>query len=265
MTVFGADPDVPARNWDDVPVFYCSPQVLRLVNRFAYHPPIIMSQRWNELDRSIIGHFIATRLRQGFTVRALEKMVDRFYQMWAGDSDIPSYAFVSTKVQDVLSSELELVQTDQFLEWLLEGMPDGPLFDEPADIRKAVLLTSSELTHRYPDVVADVLRLRSGYNSTLVMLKAAEHIVQWNLGMEEVDPNVRDLLKRIDLPKELASRRRSPAALRTKKETMRQSIGMIPVGKKQQHEWERQGDTPERASRPWDQEQVSAPRLPVWV
>jgi hypothetical protein len=265
MTVLGADPDAPERVWnDEIPVFYGSPQVMRLVNQFAYHPPIIMSQRCNERDKSIVGHFISTRLRQGFTVRALEKMVDRFYQMWGADSDTPAYAFVSQKVQDVLSLDLELIQTDPYLEWLLEGMPDRPLFDDSAEVRKAVLLTGSELTHRYPDVVASVIRLQAGYNTTLVMLKAAEHLVHWNLGTGDVDPNIRDLLRRIELPKELASRRRSPASIRNKGETIRQSIGNIPVGKRQR-EWEGQGSAAEGAARAWDQESVSASCIPMWV
>lgn len=248
MLVFGADPDMAMKPWvEEEPTNYVGPQVYRLVIYFGYHPPLRMFQRWTDEDRMIIATLMARRLDQGFAPQTLEKMVDRFYQTWAGDSDIPSKAFASEKMQVQLTQMAELLLADPVLDWLAAGMPTGPEFG--IDLRKAVLALSSELTHRYPDVVASVVRENQGLEATATMLRAAERMVKWNLG-EEDDPKVcRAVLSGIDLPKDLPVRRRG--SLRSKGQTIVHAIGNIPR-KKQHNEWERQGSFRQAITRTWD-------------
>jgi len=161
--VLGADPDAEVTPWLDaadeyVPTVYASPPVRRLINHFAYHKDMKMSQRCNEQDKGMIGKLLSRRLKQGYTAESLTKMIDRFFQSWASEYDAPAYAFVSNKIQDQLLQEAEVVKNDPVLEWLLMGMPNTPLYLEPTEVRRAVLQASPDLTHRYPEYLADAIR-----------------------------------------------------------------------------------------------------------
>ena len=86
----------------------------------------------------------------------------------------PAYTFVSTKVQDVLTREAEVVKDDPVLAWLLLGMPSSGPFTDPNEMRRLVLGTDPELTHSYPDVVAEILRYDDTYEGTSERLRLAE-------------------------------------------------------------------------------------------
>lgn len=271
--IYGADPSIPMSQfgWESGREF--SPRVRRLINYFAFPECLRMSQRCNGdwehpesgSDKFLVGVLFSRRLEQGYSFHALEKMVDRFYQMWAGEYSIPALAFVSTTVQTVLTNEAEVIVDDPYLEWLLLGMPSVcPLFDSPAEIRKAVLTASSELTHRYPDVVANVLRLKEPHEPTVVLLWAAFQLMHWHLGLTTDDQFAhREILKSVVLPKELNSRRRSSRSIRVKHETLAQAVGAIPL--KKGHERKRQECIADESPSTWYSEQVSAPGVPMWV
>lgn len=202
--VLGADPDAPMTPWEDADEYvptYSSPAVYRLVGYFAYHKGMKMAQRCNDTDKAIVGRLLSRRLKQGYTADSLMKMIDRFFQSWASEYDAPAYAFVSTKVQDQLLQEALVVKDDPVLAWLLYGMPSTPLFEEPGEVRKAVLLAHPDLTHRYPDMVADAIREDDTYE-----------------GMRDKLFKAQAKVHKIPLHK-----------MRPLKETMSMAIGAIPV------------------------------------
>lgn len=175
--IFGADPDAPTKEWEDDTgqYVYMSRPIRELVNYFGYHPSMTMNQRWNDTDRLVVAKLIKRRLSQGYTFESLKKMIDRFYQSWAGDSTTPAFTFVSNDVQRQLTLEADVVKDDPVLEWLLHGMPTNvELFVDPQEMRKCVSLHGMNCLLRAPEDVADILRANDPYDGT-----AAELMLLW--------------------------------------------------------------------------------------
>jgi hypothetical protein len=226
MVVLGADPDVEQTEWveDDSPRVSrsTSPQVYSLMSHFMYHPQMKMSQRMDDTDRAILARLFSRRLKQGYTVDSLKQMVDRFYFSWAGDTDRPAMTFASTKVQEQLITEAELVKDDPVLMWLLDGMPNVGPFEDPKQMRKHVLLHAQDAMLSYPEVVADILREGKGVS---VMLETLGYLVS-NQPQRD-SKNVALLQSVASVPEELLSSR-SNARRRPKRATVGQAIANIP-------------------------------------
>lgn len=169
MPVLGADPEQAVREWDESPTtrsYRVSRDVYDLEQYFAYHPRMLMTQRHNGQDKAILNRLFATRLKQGYSIPSLKNMVDRFYQSWAADSEVPALTFSSTVVQDVLRQEADVVKSDPYLNWMLMGMPDTGPMEDPKGMRKAVLLYAGDMLLQYPEKVADVLRKEADVETT---------------------------------------------------------------------------------------------------
>ena len=207
MMVLGADPDVEPNAWPEpVAVPFMRPDVYELTSYFSYHNGMRMSQRNDDADKMILARLFSMRLHQGYTMDSLKGMVDRFYQSYAKDYVLPALAFASKQMQNTLTREAEVVKDDPVLKWLLDGMPDVGPFTEPKEMRRAVLTSSTEFTHRYPDLLADVLRVDDTPEGTVSRLAAAEF--EWTRSLK----SVKDARPRYD--------------------TMQQAIAAIPIDKK---------------------------------
>ncbi len=218
MPVLGADPDSPPVEWDiPVPARFVRPEVRELVGYFAYHRSMKMSQRCNEQDRAILGRYFGKKISDGYTNQSLKHMVDRFYQSWGADSQTPAMTFVSSKIQDALLSDAEVVSKDPVLQWIIDGMPDkvAPIPD-PKGMRKAILIHSGDLTHRYPEMVAHLIK--SDLEPELVGrgLRMLDELVKWNLGQDVPFPEEVELnywRKHVRIPDVLLTGRRSPRSV----------------------------------------------------
>lgn len=238
MTVFGADPESNDMGWTQTPTrrVYVSAPVRELTNYFAYHRSMGMSQRCDEDDKSKLNMLFSRRLKQGFTSEAIKQVIDRFYQTPAGQSDYPVPLFCTNDVQNGLMAEADVSKSDPVLQWLLDGMPNEGPFTEPREIRKAVILHCSDSLLRYPDLVANILRIDDPEQVTAQRLSALEDLIYWNL--EDFDGDVeefRNILDIIELPRELSSMNKSPKSIREKKETLKQAIVAIPIKRKKEN------------------------------
>jgi len=218
-------------------------EALQLVNYFSYHRNMSMNQQCEYADKRILWFTLNKLIKNGYTEDSIRNMIDRFYQSWASEYDRPVQAFASKKVLDKLTTEAEIVEDDPILAWLLNGMPDvGPL-EDTKQTRKLVMLACTESLHRYPDLVADILRYGFGPSTTKRMLDALEDLIVWNLldgGSDGIHLLWLDLLNTLSLPVELGTGRRSPKAIRPKYEQVHQAIAAIPISKKRrvkEDEW----------------------------
>lgn len=209
---------------------YVSRPVRDLTNYFAYHRHMSMSQRCDEDDKSMLNIFFSRRLKQGFSADILKDVIDRFYQSSAGQTAMPAPLFCTNDVQNELMFDADVTKDDEVLQWLLDGMPsDGPLSDT-RETRKAVLLNCDDSLLRYPEVVADILRMDDPEPYLSDRLSALESLIFWNLeNGAEGTGHLHDALANINLPKELASSGRSPKSIRKKHETVKQAIIAIPI------------------------------------
>lgn len=217
MVTFGADPDKDS-TWDERPPGpkrVGNKQLFSLINKFAYHKSLRMSQRMNDEDKAILAGFFARKLRTGVPSTALVSLIDLFYASPYAASDYPAKMFVSNKVQDELLSEVEGgLSNDFYFDWLSSGMPNDDRIDECRDIRKILLLESTEGILRYPDVVVGILKSRCRVSEIEQMLVSLEDLIAWNLGVLDRRPDTSLLSSKVDLPKILKTNRRSPLALR---------------------------------------------------
>jgi len=209
---------------------YVSKPVRELTNYFAYHKDMSMSQRCSDDDKSMLNMFFSRKLKQGFTADILKNTIDRFYQSSAGQTGVPAPLFCTNDVQNDLLADADVVKDDEVLQWLLDGMPsDGPLTDS-RETRKAVLLNCDEALLRYPEVVADIVRMDDPEPYLSDRLSSLENLIFWNLENSEEDAgHLHEALTSIELPKELSSPGRSPKSIRKKHETVKQAIVAIPI------------------------------------
>lgn len=247
MPVLGADPDIEQEAWEE-PVAIprrtpFAPAIRELVDYFSYHRNMKMSQRNNEQDRAILGRYFAKKLSLGLTADSLKTMVDRFYQSWGGEHNLPALTFVSSKMQDsLLESAVVVKDNDEVLSWMLAGMPDDGPFDDSRAIRKAVLLHAGDLSQRYPELLAQVLGAKLDYEGTADMLTYLNDLVRWNLGDESISldteaPSYQYLRRFLDIPDELLARARSPKSVRRPFPTIEQAAASVPRTKPVKWKW----------------------------
>jgi hypothetical protein len=231
--VLGADPDAKIKEWPDEPIntaslYRCRPDVRELSDHFAYHKGMTMGMRCDTTDRVILNRLLSRRMDQGYTKESLRHMIDRFFQSWAKDYQLPVLAFVSKAVQDTLTREAEVVKGDPILRWLLDGMPDQGPFENCKEMRKAVLVRAdNEVMSRYPDVVADVLRIEGTYERTLTRLSLLNKLVTRKLQLSPFPVEVDDAAMKRILPPELLG----GGPLRLSQGTIQQAIGALPIKK----------------------------------
>lgn len=235
MPTFGSDPESNDMGWTETstgsrPRVFVSAPVRTLTTYFAYHKGMTMSQRCNDADKDVLNMLFSRKLKQGFTVEVLKDSIDRFFQSPAGRSVAPAQMFAKNDVQHSLLSESDVSRTDPVLQWLLDGMQDTSMFSDSDEVRKAVLLYCDDALLRYPEVVADIIRIDDPYEYLCNRLTALEDLIYWNL--EGFDCDVEELLNIlgiVELPRELASSTRAPKSLRDKRETLKQAIVSIPI------------------------------------
>lgn len=227
MPVLGADPAVAEKEYPEfTPTVFVSRPVRSLVNYFGYHKGMTMSQRFTEKDKAILGRFFSQSLKQGHSDETLQSIVDRFWQTWGADTQMPALSFVSHDMQNLLRKRDEIDVEDPILMWLLEGMPDdGPFFDSQR-MRRIVLIGSGGLELRYPDVVATVLREDNDEEWCVRALKYVNDLVRWNLS--EIDERPLDHYGELALPYELTTHAKSPTKIREKRDTINRAIATIP-------------------------------------
>lgn len=232
MPVFGADPDSETSIWEEDTHFvrrYVSKPVSALTQYFGYHPKMKMSQVFNDEDKTVLNAYFSRKLKQGVTEASLRKIVDRFWLSWGGDTDRPAYSFTSNKVQQSLMALMDVIKDDPVLEWLLDGMPSNGPFEDANEMRKVVTRHAVEGLFRYPDVVADVVRVDNGNEATL--LEDLEDLILIKLGDAEAHErgvNYGFLAQRSALPKELTG----AGKVRPRQETVSAAIASIPMSKK---------------------------------
>lgn len=250
MPVLGADPDVEYKEFPEfTPTLFMSRPVRGLVDYFAYHRGMKMLQRCNDTDRAILGRFFKQSLGRGYTESTLKSMTDKFWQSWGGDTDVPALSFVSSEMQDKLQQERKIsderpevdetgdveikarmtkhVFDDKYLKWLFEGMPDTGI-EGAREYRKLVVIHSKGLELRYPEVVADILRLERSEKWTIGALRYVNDLVQWNLGEIDDAPDGADYDWHLDLPGELATKRQTKSKIRVKRATINRAIASMP-------------------------------------
>lgn len=234
MPTFGADPDAPDKGWEErkgPTTKRASNKVFELVKYFGYHRGMRMSQRFCHEDKEILARHFSRRLASGYSPEDLRNMVDKFYSSSYASSEYPALMFCKTDVQEDLSSDSTLLVSDPVIQWLVDGMPsDGP-FTDAREVRKAVLLNCDESLLRYPDLVADIIRMDDPEPHLSDRLAALENLLSWNLDGFSVGGagHLHDSLASIALPKELASKMRSPKMLRRKCDTVREAVASLPV------------------------------------
>lgn len=235
MPVFGADPDTPSSVWIEEPARRqprMNSTVYNLVQYFGYHRHMRMSQRFDGNDRAIIARYCSTKLANGFTSELIKEVIDRFYASPYNSSDFPALMFSKREVQDELLKEVTFVSSDVVLQWIVDGMPDNGPLASPRDMRKAVLLNSDESLHRYPDVVADILRLNLSEEWTSSMLSVLESIIMWILDEEDRPSDIHSLTRVVLLPEELRNGYKvAPSRLRKKSETVSSAVANVPKKK----------------------------------
>jgi hypothetical protein len=191
-----------------------------------------MSQKCDDADKAMLNMFFSRELKRGHSSSNLRTIIDRFFQHPAGQSDFPAPLFCKNDIQTELSEDINREHSDPVLQWLVDGMPDG--VDEVADVRaarKSILLYCDEALLRYPDLVAAIVRYT---DHPAEMMEALESLVMWNLGENDEDAGqLRDVLSKIPLPKELASTGRSPKSVRRKRDSVAQAVVSIPVRRKE--------------------------------
>lgn len=227
MVTLGSDPH-KSRDWTEYEVRRSPKKEHRtttnrdlydLVNYFAYHPHMKMSQRMNDTDKMVLATFLSKKLDVGVTVASLKSMMDKYYQSWGADSECPALTFVSTKMQEKLTSEgMVVIAGDPVLTWLLDGMPDDGPFDDPKALRKAVLLRGGDLSVRYPSLLAEILYARMSLEDTEDMLEQLNDLVRWNLGDKNVsvDPHsyrYKHIGRHVNIPAKLLGRHPKPTAV----------------------------------------------------
>jgi len=226
VVTFGADPDKEDKPWEDSRS--TTPQAYRgrvgsLVNAFAYHKNLKMSQRMEAEDKAILAGFFSRKIKAGVSVSTLRLLIDRFYSSSFSSTSFPAKVFVSSDAQTSLSSDIDVEHNDPYLDWLLAGMPTSETIDDSDYLRKLMLIESDQGLLRYPDVVATCIRVGKGSSAIASMIIALEDLIRWNLGEEEVRPDV-SLLSKVGLPPELATNRRSPMLLRPPAPNVKQAI-----------------------------------------
>lgn len=235
MPVFGADPDKEEREFPEYRPslnLYGAPG--RLVSAFSYAPQRKMSQSIGDKEKLILARFFSQSLQQGFSEDSLRKKIDMFWQTWGSETEAPVYVFVSGEMQDTLNEVVTIERpSDPVLAWLFDGMPDRPApfkVLSPKEVRK-FLLISDGLDRRYPDVVADILRLDDDAGWTIERLKRLTGIIKWHEGEVDECPRPTESMMSI-LPQELLpSKRRHPSLLRKTHPTVHQAIAALKVGK----------------------------------
>lgn len=243
MVVLGADPDAPAKSedWDEFPAHQrYNPRTAGLIHHFGYHPNMKMSQRFNDFDKKILSGHFSLMLRRGYSQLVLKEMINRFWQSWGAEYDTPATAYVSKAMQDKLTADVVPTDLDKYMEWLVNGMPDDGPLDDPSHIRQAVVLASTDLTHRYPDVVAEIIKLNRGFSVSRQLIIAADQLIRWNLGEDVPDFDVYealDTLSRIELPSELRTSVKSPASIRPKRDRLAQAVAHVPIPRKKKYEY----------------------------
>ena len=228
MPVLGADPAVTVKEFPDfTPTVFVSRPVRSLVNYFGYHKGMTMSQRFTEKDKAILGRFFSQSLKKGFTDDTLQSIVDKFWQTWGADTQVPALTFVSHDMQDLLQQSREIEVSDVVLKWLLDGMPDDGPFSNSKAVRRIVLIGSRGLELRYPDVVATVLKEDTDEEWCVRVLRTVNDMVKWNLGEIDDRPDI-GWFSEIELPYELTTNAKSPTKIRDKRDTINRAIATIP-------------------------------------
>src|SRR5210317_320294 len=233
MPVFGADPEAEDKGWEDVRTsqgVFVSKPVRELTNYFAYHRNTRMSQRCNEEDKSRLNIFFSRKLKQGFDSASIKEIIDRFYQSPAGQHEFASALFCKDDVQKELMEDIDITNNDPVLQWLLDGMPNSGPFTDPREVRKAIMQECVESLLRYPEVVADIIRIDDPEPHLSHRLASLESLILWNLTDDSGNAGQwQDVLCIITLPKELASRGRSPKSVRLKHGSVKDAVMRIPM------------------------------------
>lgn len=208
MVTFGADPDKQSSWEDSAPKARPSRQINDLVHFFIYHPKTKMSHRVESDDRAILGAYFSRKVKTGMTPLSLRSMVDVFYASPFSKTDRPARAFVSNRVQESLVRATELHSTNQYADWVLNGMPDVNFIPDVDDVRKALLRYCDQGLLMYPDVVIDIIRSGVGVSRIAALLAILESLIEWNCGEVDKRPSIEPLLDVVGLPSELRSSRR---------------------------------------------------------
>lgn len=238
--ILGADPDKSSKEWDEDVRPSVRPRrgVMELINYFAYHKNMRMTQRFNDQDRAILASYCSRKLSGGFSSAAIKQLFDKFYASSYSASDYPVLMFCKKEVQEHLLDEAEYAVEDEVLSWLVDGMPNEAPLSDPQEARRAVVLTCDESLLRYPEVVADVLRLDDPEPHLSERLEALESLVLWNLGKlaDGSAGQYHEVLCSISLPPELGTSVRSPKGIREKKQTVKQAAAFIKT-KSNKEKW----------------------------
>jgi hypothetical protein len=233
MPVFGADPEAEDKGWEDVRTsqgVFVSKPVRELTNYFAYHRNTRMSQRCNDEDKSRLNIFFSRKLKQGFDSASIKEIIDRFYQSPAGQHPFASALFCKDEVQRELMEDIDISNNDPVLQWLLDGMPNTGPFSQPREVRSALIKECDDSLLRYPEVVADIIRIDDPEPHLSERLSSLERLIAWNLTEDEDGAGQwLDVLAIVTLPKELASRSRSPKSIRSKQDSVKDAIMRIPM------------------------------------
>lgn len=236
MVVLGADPDAPVKEWEEETAHQrFNPRTIGLVHHFGYHRNMKMTQRFSDFDKKILSSHFSKMLKRGYSQAAIKEMTNTFWQSWGADYDTPATAYVSTAMQEKLTADVDISTTDLYMEWLVQGMPDNGPVDDPSHIRQAIVLASTDLTHRYPDVVAEIAKINRGYSTSRRLIIAADQLIRWNLGEEIPDFEIYDTLddlSKIALPPELRTSTRSPSRIRRKWDRLSQAVAHVPIARK---------------------------------
>jgi hypothetical protein len=238
VVILGADPDAPAKvtDWEEYPPSVrFNPRTAGLVHHFGYHPSMSMRQRFNDFDKTILSGHFSKMLQRGYSHTTLKEMINRFWQSWGAEYDTPATAYVSNAMQEKLTAGISPTKLDTYMDWLVAGMPDDGPLDDPSHIRQAVVLASTDLTHRYPDVVAEIVKMNRGFSLSRRLIIAADQLIRWNLGEDIPEFDVYealDELQRIDLPQELRTSTKSPSKIRKKWDHLAQAVAHVPIARK---------------------------------
>lgn len=198
------------------------PEVDSLVSYFIHNKKILMTHTLTEQDRQIVRKTIRLLLDGGLTNVTIRLMMEKFF---SNDNFIqaesPVLMFASQKVQKMLMDAVGIqldTYTDPVLMFMVNDFNRDDLslpWEVSSDetLREAIIMHGMEICYRYPEVVADMVRMYAddfGNPSFIKSLDALNALVRWHTGDEAGNPaDLRCFIPSITLPKELLSDKKS--------------------------------------------------------
>jgi hypothetical protein len=234
MPVLGADPATThvhkerttnVRNYD----------LFRLSDYLLHHPHAHVMQHPPRHEHGQIALRTVARLfRRGYSYQQIRSAIDKFYARYSEFTSNPVYLFTSNSVLQELFAGDRVATTDPVLQYIADGFVRGSLDlfwheDDDDDIRKAIMVTGSELVYRYPDVVALSIAEHHDDMATLrEQVRLISSVLHWNLGDAD-DFDVQAILDRIvvPLPRELSTAMRSPQSIRPPQQTLSAAVAQV--------------------------------------